>query len=306
MTAAFLHDPVMVDEVVDVLAAVPAGVVLDATVGGGGHSHALLSARDDVRVLGLDRDRSALEAATERLADFADRVDLRHARFDRLADEVRTLGGDGLAGFLFDLGVSSPQIDRAERGFSYRFDGPLDMRMDADASRSAADVVNQYAVDDLARVLREFGDVRPHYRVAKAIVAARPIETTAELAEVVREATPARDRRRGDPAKQIFQALRIEVNEELDVLPRALDQAIDLLIPAGRGAVLSYHSGEDRLVKRRFRSAAALDADPRLPVAPTGVAKLVFGGSRQPSAEEQERNPRSGSARLRAIEKVAS
>jgi 16S rRNA (cytosine1402-N4)-methyltransferase len=215
----------------------------------------------------------------------------------------------GVSGVLFDLGVSSPQLDRAERGFSYRGDGPLDMRMDQRQPTTAADVVNTYDERRLAQVLADFGDERYARRVARAIVAARPLHRTVQLAEVVREAIPAPARRRGGhPARRTFQALRIEVNHELDVLGPALDQAVDALVPGGRCVVLAYHSGEDRIVKDRFRTAATggCTCPPGLPCAcgarPT--VRLLSRGARKPTPIEVARNHRAESARLRAVEKL--
>lgn len=302
---AFAHAPVLVDEIVAFFAPVPPGLLVDATVGGGHHAAAVLSAHAGLAVLGLDQDPDAVSAATTTLAPFGGRATVRRRRFDGLGEEVRALGHDELSGFLFDLGVSSPQIDRAERGFSYRSDGPLDMRMDPDHPVSADRVVNHYEEAELIDLLRWYGDVPAPARVARAIIAARPIAGTAALADIVREATPARDRRRGDPAKRVFQAIRIEVNAELDLLPGALDQALDLLAPRGRGAVLAYHSGEDRLVKDRFRARTDVEGDPRLPTEEPEY-RLVWRGAQKASPAELDANPRASSARLRGIERVAT
>ena len=308
-SAPFSHRPVMVDEVIDLLAGGPAGVVLDATVGGGGHAEALLEARGDIQVLGLDQDDDALAAAGERLRRFEDRVTLRHARFDRLGDVVDELGVRPLAGALFDLGVSSPQLDWVERGFSYRADAPLDMRMDRTADRTAADLVNTYPEADLARLFAANGEGKFARRIARAIVAARPIETTTQLADVVRDAIPAAARRTGGhPAKRVFQAVRIEVNRELDVLPIALDAAIERLAVGGRCVVLAYHSGEDRIVKDRFLQAESggCTCPPLLPCGCGAVrtVRLLNRGSRKPQATEIAANPRAESARLRAAERL--
>ena len=305
----FRHQPVMRDEIVDLFAEVPAGVVVDATVGGGGHSAALLDAHAHLQVLGLDRDDTALAAAGERLARFGDRVTLRHERFDGLQDALDDLGIDAISGALFDLGVSSPQLDVGERGFSYRNDGPLDMRMDRDEPWSAADVVNGYSESDLARILRDHADERFAGRIARAVVAARPIETTVQLAEVVVAAIPAAARRTGGhPAKRTFQAIRIEVNRELEVLPDALDAAIEATRPGGRIAVLSYHSGEDRIVKERFRRAetGGCTCPVGLPCVCGAVAtvRLLRRVPKKPGAVEAETNPRAASVRLRAVEKL--
>ncbi len=234
MTEPFLHRPVMADEVVELFRPVPAGILVDATVGGGGHARRLLEARPDLRILGLDRDPAALAAAAAHLAPFGDRVTLVRSRFDHLGQIMSDLAIDDISGVLFDLGVSSPQLDEPERGFSYRGDGPIDMRMDPDDPWSAADVVNGYQEAELAHVLAAYGDERYARRIAHAIVEARPVETTAELAGIVAGAIPAAARRRGGhPAKRTFQAIRIEVNRELDVLPGALDRAIER-DPGGR------------------------------------------------------------------------
>lgn len=305
----FAHDPVMRDEIVAVFESVPAGVVLDATLGGGGHSEALLAARDDLDVLGLDRDGDALDAAIERLAPYGDRVMTSRCRFDELDTAMAGHSVDVLSGALFDLGVSSPQLDRAERGFSYRNDGPLDMRMDSGDEWSADDVVNGYDEARLADVIRRHGDERFSRRIAAAIVAARPIETTTQLAAVVTSAIPAPARRTGGhPAKRTFQAIRIEVNDELDVLPVALDKAIDALAPGGRLAVLSYHSGEDRIVKDRIRHAetGGCECPPELPCVCGAVhtVRVVRRVPKRPSPDEQQRNRRASSARLRVAEKL--
>jgi 16S rRNA (cytosine1402-N4)-methyltransferase len=214
---------------------------------------------------------------------------------------------DGLSGVLFDLGVSSPQLDRAERGFSFRNDGPLDMRMDTTAPWSAADVVNGYAEDELARVIRQYGDERFSGRIARAIVAARPIESTADLAAIVTTAIPAATRRRGGhPATRTFQAIRIEVNRELEVLPTALDAAIEATRPGGRIAVLSYHSGEDRIAKDRLRTATgACDCPPGLPCVCDAVQTVrLVRAPKRPTEAERAANPRAASARLRAAERI--
>jgi 16S rRNA (cytosine1402-N4)-methyltransferase len=227
-----------------------------------------------------------------------------------MADALHDLGIEAVSGVLFDLGVSSPQLDRAERGFSHRFDAPLDMRMDTTTGPTAADVINGYDEAELVRVLRDLGDERFAGRIARAIVARRPVTTTGELAEIVRDAIPAPARRTGGhPAKRSFQAVRIEVNAELDILPAALDQAIELLVPGGRCVVLAYHSGEDRIVKERFRTASTggCTCPPGLPCVcgATPLVRLLKRGAWKPSAAEITANPRAESARLRAVEKLA-
>lgn len=298
------HLPVMVAEVVDVLRPVPAGVIVDATVGAGGHAAALLDALPGHTLIGLDRDDEALALAGERLAEFGDRVELRRANFD----EVGSLGVDASA-VLFDLGVSSMQLDDAGRGFSYRGDGPLDMRADRRQSLTAAGVVNGYDEARLAGVLARHGEERFARRIAKAVVAARPVTTTGQLAELVRDAIPAPARRRGGhPAKRTFQALRIEVNGELVTLGDTIDAALGLLVAGGRCAVLSYHSGEDRIVKDRFVAAetGGCICPPQLPCVCGAVptVRLVWRGAHRPGPAELAANPRSESARLRAAEKL--
>ncbi|MDQ1358549.1 MAG: rRNA (cytosine1402-N4)-methyltransferase [Acidimicrobiaceae bacterium] len=305
----FPHLPVMVDEVVAALAPVPPGVVLDATVGGGGHAAAILAAHPHLRLIGLDQDPDAVAAARRALAPFGDRAEVHRARFDEL-DRVLDAEGIGrLSGALFDLGVSSPQLDRPERGFTFRVDAPLDMRMDPDRPTTAADLVNTMREQELVRLLVDNGEGRFARRVARAIMAARPLTTTAELAEVVRNAIPAAARRTGGhPARRVFQGLRIEVNEELDVLPVALDAALERLGAGGRCVVLAYHSGEDRLVKRRFQLAVdgGCTCPPGLPCqcGATPTMRLVTRGARKASPEELAANPRSGSARLRVAERL--
>ena len=305
------HLPVMVQEIVDVFRPVPEGVIVDATVGAGGHSAAILAARPDLSVIGLDRDEDALTEASVATARFGARVTLVHAPFDTLADVVRDHGRERVSGVLFDLGVSSMQLDRAERGFSYRGDGPIDMRMDRTQPFSASDVVNGYPFEPLAELIARFGGERFAARIARNVIDARPLSTTAELADVVRNAIPAPARRRGGhPARRTFQAIRMEVNAELAQIPRALDQALDLLAPGGRAAVLAYHSGEDRLVKARFVYAATGGC-----VCPPGLpcgcgaepdVSLLWRGAHKPTAAEVAANRRAESARLRAVEKLRS
>ena len=308
------HVPVMVAEVVDVLRAVPPGVVVDATLGAGGHAAALLDALPDHHLLGLDRDDVALDRAAAALDRFGDRVQLRRANFDRLAEVVGELGavtsgGGGVSAVLLDLGVSSMQLDEPDRGFSYRGDGPLDMRADRRQDLTAADVVNGYDEAELRRILARHGEERFAGRIARAIVAARPLSTTARLAEVVRDAIPAAARRHGGhPAKRSFQAIRIEVNGELATLGATVDQAVGVLAPGGRVAVLAYHSGEDRIVKARLNDAVTggCACPPQLPCVCGAVprVRLVWRGAHRPGPDELAANPRSESARLRAAEKL--
>jgi 16S rRNA (cytosine1402-N4)-methyltransferase len=319
----FVHEPVMAQEAVDALLPVPPGLVVDGTLGGGGHARLLLTARPDLRLLGLDRDPEAVAAARQALAPFGDRVTVVHGGFEHLAAHVAALrsasarrsrqtgtNDEPVVAVLFDLGVSSPQLDRGARGFSYRADAPLDMRMDPGQDLRAADVVNGYAEADLARVLARYGEERFARAIARAIVRRRPIGSTLELAAVIKEAIPAATRRTGGhPATRSFQAIRIEVNAELQHLEEGLDEAFVLLGPSGRLAVLTYHSLEDRIVKLRFHTWANTPRPgPRGRPAPSDAprerARLVHRGGLRPGAEEIERNPRARSARLRVVEKL--
>jgi 16S rRNA (cytosine1402-N4)-methyltransferase len=307
------HVPVLADRVVGLLAPALVGadaVVVDATVGLGGHAELLLRAAPAARLVGLDRDPAALARSRERLAPFGPRVTLVHAVYDALPDVLASVGLERVHGVLFDLGVSSLQLDADERGFAYSRDTPLDMRMDPTRGPSAADVVNGYAQDELARILRENGEERFAARIARAIVRERtraPFTSTARLVDVVRDAIPAPARRTGgNPAKRTFQALRIEVNDELGVLRRALPAALGRLAVGGRLAVLSYHSLEDRIVKRSLASGLTTDVPVDLPVVPEGhgpvLRRLAWGES--PRAEEIAANPRAASARLRCVERL--
>ncbi len=309
VTAEFEHRPVMLDEVLETFAELGPGLVVDATVGGGGHAEALLEQHDGRELLGIDRDPVAIAAAGERLARFGDRCRLVRARFDSVGD-VLEADGRPLVGALFDLGVSSPQLDVGERGFSHRHDAPLDMRMDSGQILTAATVVNTYDVTELRRILRAYADESHNRRIAEAIVAARPIETTGQLADVVRSAVPAAARRTGrHPAMKTFQAIRIEVNNELDVIAPAITAVIDRLEPGGRLVVISYHSGEDRIVKHVLRQAAdgACECPSGLPcICGAGPSvRLIRRKVRRPEAAEVEANPRAASARFRSAERLA-
>ena len=310
------HAPVMLEEIVEIFATVPQGTILDATLGGAGHAVAILRRHERLRVMGVDRDPTAVANALA-LRDTlepaeAQRFSVHHARFDHLEAVMEQAGIEQLSGALFDLGVSSPQLDIAERGFSYRNDGPLDMRMDTTATLSADDVVNRYDEHALADVLRRHADERFAPRIARAIVAARPVRGTAHLAEIVTAAIPAATRRTGGhPAKRTFQAIRIEVNSELDVLPAALSAAMRRTSVGGRVAVLSYHSGEDRIVKSEMARA---EFDRSAPIVATPFAHPSRTTPRvwrkvkvspTPTDAEVGRNPRAASARLRVMERVA-
>jgi 16S rRNA (cytosine1402-N4)-methyltransferase len=281
----FAHDPVLLDEVVALFATVPPGLIVDATLGGGGHAAALLDAHPHLRLLGLDADGEALEAAATRLARFGERASVRHAHFGDLEHVVAEVGvADHLSGVLFDLGLSSRQLDVPGRGFSYRREGPLDMRMDQGSSGpSARELVNEASEGQLTELFAANGEGRLARRLARAVVAARPLTTTTQLADVVSEAVPAAARRKGHPARRVFQALRIEVNKEIDQLAAALPVALANLAVGGRCVVIAYHSGEDRLVKKTMADAVTggCTCPPGLPCGCGAVVehRLVFRGS---------------------------
>jgi 16S rRNA (cytosine1402-N4)-methyltransferase len=309
-----LHVPVFVDRVVELLTPPlqqPGSIVVDATVGLGGHSVALLERTAASRLIGLDRDPQALRIAGERLAPFGERATLAHAVYDEIPAVLARLGIPAVHGVLFDLGVSSLQLDSAERGFSYAQDAPLDMRMDPTRGPTAAEVLNTYSVPELTRVLRDFGEERYAGRIARAIAkerARQPFASSARLVQLLYAVIPAQSRRTGGhPAKRTFQALRIEVNRELAVLGRALPRAIDTLVVGGRAIVLSYHSLEDRIVKRIFTAGATSRTPPGLPVELPGAQptlRLLTRGAEKPSPAEVAANPRAASARLRAVERL--
>jgi 16S rRNA (cytosine1402-N4)-methyltransferase len=317
------HLPVLLDRLVAELA-VPGGepaVLVDATLGAAGHAAALLAASGPAtHLVGFDRDPDALALARRRLVAYADRVTLVHAPFDELAEHVAPVAArvGPVLGVLYDLGVSSMQLDRPDRGFSFRAEAPLDMRMDPSTPTTAADLVNDLAVDELAEVLRRLGEERMAGRIARAIVAARPLTTTTELARVVEAAVPAAARRQPThPATRTFQALRIAVNGELDRFRASLPQALEHAAPApagdgrgGRVAVLSYHSLEDRIAKEVFAEAATgCICPPDLPVCGCGREPLVTlrtRGAERPDDDEVRRNPRARSARLRIAERTSA
>ena len=307
------HVPVLLDRCVGLLA--PSllsenDVVVDCTLGMGGHSEALLQ-RTPARLIGLDRDPEALRRSGERLAPFGSRVTLVHAVYDALPQVLADLGIPAVQGILFDLGVSSLQLDEADRGFSYAQDAPLDMRMDPTTGISAADVVNTYEGKRIARLLKDYGDERFASRIADAIVRERataPLTSSARLADLVRDAIPAATRRTGGhPAKRTFQALRIEVNDELGVLRRAIPAALDALAVGGRIVVMSYQSLEDKIVKAELVARSTSDVPVDLPFIPEGTQpelSLLVRGAEQASEAEIAANPRAQSVRLRAAEKV--
>ncbi|MFG2000089.1 16S rRNA (cytosine(1402)-N(4))-methyltransferase RsmH [Spirillospora sp. NPDC048911] len=310
------HVPVMLDRVLAILAPAlqvsgRAPVYVDGTLGMGGHAEAMLTAHPGLRLIGLDRDTTALERSGRRLERFGDRVTLEHAVYDELPEVLGRLGVPVVDAVLFDLGVSSPQLDEADRGFAYSHDAPLDMRMDRTQSLTAAEVVNGYPPAELARILREYGEERFSQRIAAAIVRERdkaPLDSTRRLADLVRTSIPAATRRTGgNPAKRTFQALRIEVNGELDTWRRALPVALDALPVGGRIVVLSYHSLEDRITKQVLAAQAADTTPPDLPVPlPEHQPRfaLLTRGAELPSDEETTTNPRAGSVRMRAAVRV--
>ncbi|WP_298459690.1 16S rRNA (cytosine(1402)-N(4))-methyltransferase RsmH [uncultured Cellulomonas sp.] len=308
------HTPVLLDRCVELLAPAleqPGAVLVDCTLGMGGHTEAVLERLAGVRVIGLDRDRQALDLAGRRLARFGDRFEGVHAVYDEIGDVLAERDLPAVQGVLMDLGVSSLQLDEAERGFSYAHDAPLDMRMDSSGGLTAADVLNTYDERELARVLREYGEERFAARIARNVVrarATRPLTRTGELVDILRASIPAATRKTGgNPAKRSFQALRIEVNAELEVLGRAVPAAIEALAVGGRIVVEAYHSLEDRIVKRAFAAGATSSAPDGLPVVPEThlpYLRLVTRGAEEAPPDEREHNPRSASVRLRAAERL--
>jgi 16S rRNA (cytosine1402-N4)-methyltransferase len=308
------HQPVLTDRVLALLGPAldrPGAVVLDGTLGRAGHASALLREHPGVSLIGVDTDPAAIEASRARLAPFATRVTLVHAVYDQIPAILSSLGLPSVQGVLLDLGVSSPQLDDRDRGFAYSYDAPLDMRMDTGGPLTAADVVNTYSAAELARVLRDYGEERFARRIADAVVRARaaaPLHSTLQLSEIIRDSIPAPARRTGgNPAKRTFQALRIEVNSELDALARALPAAMDALAVEGRIVVLAYHSLEDRLVKKTFAARSTDTTPPGLPVPLPSAQpefRLLSRGAERPAEAELEANPRAASARLRAAERI--
>jgi 16S rRNA (cytosine1402-N4)-methyltransferase len=311
------HISVMRDRCVELLA--PAieksanPVVIDGTLGLGGHTEALLERFENLTVIGIDRDEIALGRAKERLAPYATRVKTAHCVFDQISEVAKSFGYNHINGALFDLGVSSIQLDESERGFSYSQDAPLDMRMDRCQGITASEIVNTYEPGKLVHILRAYGEEKFATRIVENIVKARakaPLNSTTELATLVKESIPAATRRTGgNPAKRTFQALRIEANDELGAISRALPDALDLLMVGGRLVVMSFQSLEDRIVKEIFAEASTSKSPRNLPIElPEYAAKfsLVFRSSQTPSEEELASNPRSASVRLLAIERVAA
>lgn len=314
MSSNALHVPVMLQRCLDLLApalAEPGAVVVDCTLGLGGHSEALLATFPAARLVALDRDPAALKLSAERLAPYGDRATLVHAVYDALPEVLDELGIPRVQGVLFDLGVSSMQLDETDRGFAYAQDAPLDMRMDQSTGISAAEVLNTYPPGDLVRVLRTYGEEKFARKIVDAVVRERekePFRNSARLVELIREALPqAAKRTGGNPAKRTFQALRIEVNGELKCVERAIPAAVSRLAVGGRIAVLAYHSLEDRLVKQVFAAGADNTAPPGLPVVPERYQprlRLLTRGAELPTEEEVAENRRAAPARLRGAQRI--
>lgn len=312
---ARIHVPVMAGRVVEMLSDAlhhEGAVYVDGTLGMAGHASLVLEANPRAQLVGIDQDGDALALAATRLHRFGDRVHLVRARFDELPEVLDGLGVHGLDAILLDLGLSSLQIDRTERGFAYRTDAPLDMRMDDRNELTAARILNDYEPGRLVRVLREYGEERQAQRIVRAIVAERaeaPFENSARLVRVIESAIPAavRVRSSGHPARRTFQALRIEVNGELDVLSAVLPRMLDRMVVGARAAVLAYHSLEDRIVKQLFATASHDSAPAGLPIVPDEMAarfSLLTHGAERPSPEEISSNPRAASARLRGLQRI--
>lgn len=308
----FHHVPIMLPEVMELLKPERGGLFVDGTLGGGGHSEGILSRLGDGRLYGIDRDGNAIAAASARLAPFGDKFKAIRGNFFDIKELLAAEGVSGVDGILLDLGVSSHQLDTPERGFSYHEDAPLDMRMDDRAALSAYDVVNGYGAEELAGIIKDYGEERFAFRVANAIVRERekqPINSTVQLAEIIKSAIPAANRREGPhPARRTFQAIRIEVNGELEELGRAVENAHDLLNPGGVLAIITFHSLEDRIVKQAFKKFEnPCTCDPRAPVCTCGkmpTARILTKKPLAPGDEELEANPRSRSSKLRGIQKL--
>lgn len=310
---SFQHKPVLLNEVMEGLAIRPEGIYVDGTLGGGGHSRVIASKLGPAgRLIGIDRDEAAIKAATENLSEFSDRVTIVRGNYEDTASILKDLGVEKIDGMLLDLGVSSYQFDTPERGFSYREDAPLDMRMDERDILTAKDIINEYSESQLFHMIQEYGEERFAKNIAKHIVQERekkPIETTFELSEIIKNAIPAKMREGGGhPAKKTFQALRIEVNRELTILKNGIDSFIDLLGPEGRLAIISFHSLEDRIVKEAFRTAQDPCICPKdFPVCVCGrvsKGKTITGKPIVSGQAELEENPRAHSAKLRIFQKA--
>ena len=316
MSVPSRHLPVMRDRVIALLAPAlqtPGAVLVDATLGLGGHAQYALEQFPELRLIGLDRDPEALRLSADRLATFSERITLVHAVYDELPDVLADLGHEHVQGILFDLGVSSMQLDEADRGFAYAQNAPLDMRMDPTTGPTAADVLNTYSAADLARILRQYGEERFANRIAARVVVERkvqPFTTSARLVDLIRASIPAAARRTGgNPAKRTFQALRIEVNGELDALRRAIPVALEALAVGGRIVVMSYQSLEDRIVKQALAVGAHPDVPAGLPIVPDSMKpwlRLLTRGAEVAPAEETAENPRAASVKIRAAERLAA
>jgi len=309
---AFEHRPVLLDEVIEYLNIDPSGIYVDGTIGGGGHALAIVQRLTTGRLIGLDQDEEAIDAAGMRLKDYKDKVTIVRSNFHEIKDVLNGLNIDKANGILLDLGVSSHQLDTPERGFSYREDAPLDMRMDQRHKKTARDIVNEYSEAELYRIIRDYGEDRFAKNIAKHIVRARqdkPIETTFQLNEIIKAAIPAKVRATsGHPSKRTFQAIRIELNRELDVLKESLDDMIDLLKPGGRLAIITFHSLEDKIVKENFKvNENPCICPPDFPVCVCGrkpKGRIITKKPVLPSEEEIEENSRSKSAKLRVFERT--
>ena len=314
MTKEFHHVTVMLHETIDMLDVKPDGIYVDATLGGAGHSEYLLSKLSDKgHLYAFDQDQNAIDNAQKRLAPYIEKgmVTFIKDNFRQLKDRLHDLGVTEIDGICYDLGVSSPQLDQRERGFSYKKDAPLDMRMNQEASLTAYEVVNQYDYHDLVRIFFKYGEDKFSKQIARKIEQARqvkPIETTTELAEIIKSAKPAKElKKKGHPAKQIFQAIRIEVNDELGAADESIQQAMDMLALDGRISVITFHSLEDRLTKQLFKEASTVEVPKGLPFIPDDLKPKMELVSRKPilpSKEELEANNRSHSAKLRVARKI--
>jgi len=308
----FMHQSVLLEEAIEGLNVKPDGIYIDCTLGGAGHSKEILKRLKTGFLYGFDQDKTAIETSYQRLKEISDRFELINRNFVYLQDEMLKRNVTGVDGILFDLGVSSPQFDQAERGFSYKYNAKLDMRMNQDQTLTAYDIVNNYRFEDLVYIISKYGEERYAKQIARAIERERkkkPIETTLELVEVIKSAVPLKNQREKHPAKRTFQALRIETNKELEVLPQALEQAIKLLKPGGRLCVITFHSLEDKITKDIFKKYSDLPELPRgLPVLPDNlgkpILKIVNKKVITPSEEELAMNKRAHSAKLRIVEKL--
>ena len=309
----FNHTPVLLKETIEGLKIKPDGIYVDGTLGGGGHSFEIAKRlNDNGRLIGIDQDEAAILAAGERLKDFGDKVTIVRSNYRNALSVLHDLGIEKIDGMMLDLGVSSYQLDTQERGFSYRYDAPLDMRMDLRQTLTAKDIVNGYSETELFHIIRDYGEDRFAKNIAKHIVMARakkPIETTGELNEIIRAAIPAKMRAEGGhPSKRTYQAIRIECNKELEVLKESLEELIGILNPGGRLCIITFHSLEDRIVKTAFKKAEnPCTCPPSFPVCVCGKksqGKVITGKPVLPCEEEMESNPRSKSAKLRIFEKI--